>query len=376
MENPPNNYKVNKFKKIVERFVKMISKNVGLLGLASAVIVWAIASLPELVSMVNRRHAEDSEHYPRFTDLTTAAVWFVVFMVAHAVSFLILGPTARKLISKKPTWSTEVWIAKLERFCSAIFQLGFSLTSTIILYVALRQTSWLPSVLGGSGSTAYCWADGFPFQTLPEILRKFYLVFIGYSSAEMVGHVIRERKRPDFYELLVHLLVTNVLLVFSYFCNYLRIGSLVMLAHSFSDIFVYLAKALVDTKITGGALSYIPLLGVYVWCRIYVHTAVILRSVWMEAPVLVSEENLPSVKYMNFLLSAILLLHMYWLFVIIKIGLFLVSTGKSRDMQASLSSISVRVPPHGGPSSGPSGSATPEVCPAPMTNGKNVVKRK
>jgi len=36
------------------------------------------------------------------------------------------------------------------------------------------------------------------------------------------------------------------------------------------------------------------------------------------------------------------MLHMYWMFVIVKIGLFLVSTGKSRDLQASLSSLNVR----------------------------------
>ena len=337
----------------------MISKNAGLCTLALCVIGWACTSLPSLLEMVKERQAKDPIHYPHFADLSTSAIWFVIFMVTHAVSFLLLGPTARKLIPKKPTWSSEVWVAKLERFCSAVFQLGFSVASTIILYDTLRSTSWLPAVLGGRGSTAYCWTDGYPFQPIPAALRQFYLVFIGYSSAEMVGHILRERKRPDFYELLVHLLVTNVLLVFSYFCNYLRIGSLVMLAHSFSDIFVYVAKALVDTRITGGALSYVPLLAVYVWCRLYVHSSVILRSVWMEAPVLVPGENLPSVKYMNFLLSAILMLHMYWLFVIVKIGLYLLSTGKSRDMQASLSSINVRnkIIPRG---SGPSGSTTPE----------------
>ena len=42
------------------------------------------------------------------------------------------------------------------------------------------------------------------------------------------------------------------------------------------------------------------------------------------------------------------MLHMYWMFVIIKIGLFLLSTGKSRDLQASLSSLNVRQQiPHG-----------------------------
>jgi acyl-CoA-dependent ceramide synthase len=172
---------------------------------------------------------------------------------------------------------------------------------------------------------------------------------MGYSSSELFGHILRERNRPDFYELLVHLVVTNILLIFSYFGNLMRIGSLVILANTFSDVFVYIAKALVDTKLTGGALSYIPLLVVYVWCRIYLHAAVVMKSVWKEAPALISNPaGLANWHYFYFLLSVILMMHMYWMFVIFKIGLFLLSTGKSRDLQACLSSLNVRQQiPHG-----------------------------
>lgn len=320
----------------------LITKDLGLLALGSTVIGWGVLSLISLRETVSTRIAMDPSHYPQWSDLSTSVMWFAVFMVAHAISFLLLGPTARKLIPKQPYWSYEVWIAKLERFCSAVFQLGFSITATVMLYQTLRDSSWLPTELGGSGSTINCWKDGFPFQQVAPSLRQFYLIFIGYCAAEMVGHVIRERNRPDFYELLVHLAVTNLLLIFSYYGNFVRVGSLVMLGHSFSDIFVYVAKALVDTKITGGALSYIPLLVVYVWCRIYVHSSVILRSIWIEAPSVVAPAGMSNWHYINFLLSVLLMLHMYWMFVIVKIGLFLVSTGKSRDLQASLSSLNVR----------------------------------
>lgn len=323
----------------------LITKDIGLLILAVTVLGWGMKSAWTLYGVVESRKHQKLGDYPYWSDLSTSAIWFAVFMAAHAVSFLLLGPTARKLIAKKPHWSSEVWIAKLERFCSAVFQLGLSATATVYLYGILRESAWLPQMLGGGGSTSACWSDDFPFQRVPEGLRYAYLIFMGYTSAEMVGHVIRERKRPDFYELLVHLVVTNILLLFSYFGNYIRVGSLVMLAHSFSDIFVYIAKALVDTKITGGALSYVPLLVVYVWCRIYVHSAVILRSIWIEAPTRVEKSQLVNWHYLNFLLSVLLMLHMYWMLVIVKIGLFLISTGKSRDLQASLSSLNVRSQP-------------------------------
>jgi hypothetical protein len=327
--------------------MSLVTKDRGLFILGLTVIIWGSSSTLSLFKMVEDRTSKVGPHYPQWRDLSTTAIWFGVFMLAHAVSFLVLGPTARKLIPKKPHWTAEVWVAKLERFCSAVFQLGLSIVATFYLYRNLRESSWLPASLGGNGSTINCWSDGFPLQPVDEFLRRFYLIFMGYSSAEMIGHVIRERNRPDFYELLVHLLVTNILLFFSYFGNLMRIGSLVLLTHSLSDVFVYFAKALVDTKIAGGALSYIPLLVFYIWCRIYLHSAVIMRSIWMEAPRKL-ESGGSNWHYLNFLLSVLLMLHMYWMFVILKIGLFLISTGKSRDLQASLSSLNVRQQiPHG-----------------------------
>jgi len=355
------------------------SKEASLLVLGATVVGWSVKAAIPLVQEVSKRQLMDPEHYPKWSDLSTSAVWFAIFMVAHAFSFLILGPTARKLIQKRPYWTTEVWVAKLERFCSAIFQLGFSAVATFLLHSTLRQTSWLPPVLGGTGSTTNCWTNDYPYQEIPDALKKFYLIFIGYSSSEMVGHIIRERKRPDFYELLVHLLVTNCLLVFSYYGNYIRIGSLIMLAHSASDVFVYIAKALVDTKVTGGALSYIPLLVAYIWCRIYIHSATILKSIWFEAVSIVGTANgqLLSWDYLNFLLSILLMLHLYWLFVIVKIGIFLISTGKSRDLQASLSSLNVRqTNVVQGPDRGPSYMESTERKSPPPANGSGVVKKR
>jgi hypothetical protein len=42
------------------------------------------------------------------------------------------------------------------------------------------------------------------------------------------------------------------------------------------------------------------------------------------------------------LLGLSLLLHTYWGFVILKIGLLLLTTGQSRDLQANLSSMDIR----------------------------------
>lgn len=336
--------------------------------LCGIVVAWGFYSSISVLQGLLDPQTSPSKDHPILADLQITLMWFFGFVSAHTGSRILLGPTARKLISKRPHWTSEVWVAKIERFCSAVFQLLLSIGATIYLYRNLRDSNWLPVSMGGTGTTINCWSDGFPFQPVSANLKNFYLIFMGYSAAELVNHLVRERNRPDFYELLVHLIVTNFLLFFSYFGNCIRIGSLVILAHSFSDVFVYFAKALVDTKLTGGALSYIPLLLVYIWCRIYLHSGVIMRSIWLEAPQVVSTQSaLANWNYFKFLLAVLLMLHMYWMFVILKIGLFLLSTGKSRDLQASLSSLNVRQQVPHGVQFNPSGDITAEMANAPSS---------
>ncbi|KAF4670210.1 hypothetical protein FOL47_002142 [Perkinsus chesapeaki] len=156
---------------------------------------------------------------------------------------------------------------------------------------------------------------------------------------EAATHIIRERDRPDFTELMLHNSLVLILTVCSYIGNYVRIGSLVMLSDFAPDVIVYLAKSLVDTPWSGGILTYIPLALTYFYGRLYIFIGYLFRSVWIEAPRMAPEEIQEYWSFLVTLLCVMLVMNTYWFVMILKIGLFILSTGQSRDIQANLSAI-------------------------------------
>ena len=272
------------------------------------------------------------------TDSLELCAFAFLFVSAQTVARFLINPIGRTLVPRRQSWSREVWIAKVDRFSVAAFKLVFNCAAVGILYYLVWNAKWLPHSLGGSGSTAECWSID---SELTDLLRHFYLSSLGFVLADIIVHAAVERGRPDFLELILHLIVTFILLSVSYIAGFSRLGILVIMSHLICDIFVYSAKSLVDTKFSGGALAYIPLLFVHVWFRLFVFGTTILRSILVEAPKSIGDLTIIW-AYVSVMLSLSLLIHTYWGFVIFKIGLLLLTTGQSRDLQANLSSMDVR----------------------------------
>merc|ERR1712050_797002 len=87
-------------------------------------------------------------------------------------------------------------------------------------------------------------------------------------------------------------------------------------------------------------LSYFGLIAAYAWFRIFVFPVYIMHSAWVESIQEVGPE-LFGWGYLNFGMCVLLLLHMYWFGLIIKIGFHFRRTGQARDLQSNLSSIDI-----------------------------------
>lgn len=195
----------------------------------------------------------------------------------------------------------------------------------------------MPQVLWGNGATRRCWTDGWPFQPVSAGLKQWYMTAIGYQLSEVLMLLI-DARHPDFLEMLLHHSVTGYAVVFSYVLGYARIGSLVLFVHGATDIFIYASKACVDTNFKRVIVCcFWALFFSYAWFRIYIFPVHLMRSAWVES----LEENpeLYGWAFLNFSLCTLLLLHMYWFGLIIKVGVTWRSTGEARDIQANLSSM-------------------------------------
>eukprot|EP00444_Apocalathium_aciculiferum_P049109 CAMPEP_0183508500 /NCGR_PEP_ID=MMETSP0371-20130417/8897_1 /TAXON_ID=268820 /ORGANISM="Peridinium aciculiferum, Strain PAER-2" /LENGTH=360 /DNA_ID=CAMNT_0025704881 /DNA_START=109 /DNA_END=1189 /DNA_ORIENTATION=- len=304
-------------------------------------LVWAVVVGRDLRKEVLSRQLRNPEKYPQFSDFWTALGSFVGMLIAQLLFRPVFSAVARAMIPKKARWSYPVWGAKVERCCDSVFKCCYYAAMTVWCFSILQGQPWMPWVLGGSGSTRFCWTDGYPFQQNSPELRRFYLTAVGFHLSE-VAFLLLEVRKPDFWEMMLHHTVSCTLVGYSYLLNYVRLGSLVLLLHGATDVFIYFSKVMVDTPHTRLIVwSYFGLIAAYAWFRIYVFPVFIMRSAWIEG-VQETGGEVYGWGYLNFALCVLLLLHMYWFGLIIKIGFHFRATGQARDLQSNLSSMDMQ----------------------------------
>lgn len=126
---------------------------------------------------------------------------------------------------------------------------------------------------------------GWPLeQTVSSEVRWYYFLSMGHYIHLFVTQFF-EPKRKDWWEMFIHHIVTMLLLFFSYLVNFVRIGTVVLLCHDGSDIFLELAKlfnylrygTLCDVTFTVFAVAFfVGRLVLYPWRVVYV--AVVLGA--------------------------------------------------------------------------------------------------
>lgn len=311
-------------------------------GLCAVALAWGGYVTWQLHQVVRARQEKKAEGYPQYEDFKKSGIVCICMLVAQNFFKLGFAPIARALIAKKARWSHQVWGAKVQRCCDALFKCGYYTVMMVWLLSFLRGEAWVPWVLGGSGETRFCWTDGLPFQPMNEDLKQYYLVAVGYHLCEVAMHMT-SFGLPDFWEMLLHHTVTCFLVSFSYLLNYQRIGSLVLLLHGCTDIFIYMSKFLVDIgNVYLITLSYLSLISSYGYFRIYVFPMYVMKSAWVESLQVAGVEAHAAWGFLNFALCVLLLLHMYWFSLIIKIGMNFRKTGEARDMVANLSKMDMQ----------------------------------
>mmetsp|Transcript_46066 Transcript_46066/g.128022 ORF Transcript_46066/g.128022 Transcript_46066/m.128022 type:complete len:328 (-) Transcript_46066:92-1075(-) len=303
---------------------------------------WAIKVGLDGHKEIIARQTEHPDDYPQYGDLKMALVVFGVLLLVQLLFRRIFKPVAKSMVVKKQRWSHGVWGAKVTRCCDAVFKCCFYVAMTTWCWFLLRDQPWTPWVLGGSGQTRFCWTDGHPYQRVPADVKRFYMVAFGFHLSE-AAMLFLETRAPDFWEMLLHHLVTCCMIFFSYMLNYVRVGSLILFLHGATDVFIYASKVFVDTpflRCTG--FFYFGLVLAYAWLRIYVFPAYVMKSSWVESVTEARGGNLYGWGFLNFGLIALLTLHMYWFGLIIKIGMVFRRSGQARDLQANLSELDVR----------------------------------
>jgi len=162
-----------------------------------------------------------------------------------------------------------------------------------------------------------CWKD-FPNHQLTSGLYWYYLVELGFYLSLMFSQFL-DVKRKDFMEMFIHHIATVLLLSFSYIANFIRVGSLILLIHDCADFWVEgakLAKYLQAHRLCDVLFAIFAI--VWFVTRLVMYPLKILHITWIDAQVILG--YWPVLVVFNAWLCLLLVLHVYWFSLIVKVA--------------------------------------------------------
>ncbi|CAK8691204.1 unnamed protein product [Clavelina lepadiformis] len=182
----------------------------------------------------------------------------------------------------------------------------------------LLQSPWLWDNL-------HCFSN-YPFQSLwPSVF--YYYILEGGFYISLVFTLLRDVRRKDFVEQIVHHLATLGLIIFSYVTNLVRIGTLVLALCDISDVFLEAGKSLHYVKFQKSAdLMFVLFAVVFFLSRVVafpvvvIHTAYV-KSMWLAKPY-------PGYYVFNALLLVLQILNIMWAATIFRMAIDMKRKGK------------------------------------------------
>ncbi|VBB32392.1 unnamed protein product [Acanthocheilonema viteae] len=176
---------------------------------------------------------------------------------------------------------------------------------------------------------AECWRH-WPRHPLTNSVWWYYVIETAFYCSLIVSSLLFDIRRADFIQMTFHHVITVLLLLLSFVMNMVRIGTLILFSHDIADVFLELGKlcryAGWKTVLTCVFLTFMV---VWIVTRLIYFPFFIIRSILFDAPILIQAdyrwENIrqpPIVpRLFAVMLLSLLILHIYWTFIIIKIAL-------------------------------------------------------
>jgi len=120
-----------------------------------------------------------------------------------------------------------------------IYSIVYYLVSSIVGYVLIKDTSMMPTWLGGKGQCINAYINAYinvPVLTEGTFGMKLYLlVTFGKNLNRLITHGLINPE-GNYYEYLLHHSLATFLILFSYLTNYWLIGVFIIFIHDLSDL--------------------------------------------------------------------------------------------------------------------------------------------
>ena len=221
---------------------------------------------------------------------------------------------------------------KVEKFAATTWECFFYAGMSVYGLIALWDKPWFRD-------TRYCWY-GYPHHLIEDDAWWYYMIELTWywslTFSQIYGNV--QKKRKDFWQMLLHHFAAISLICLSWVCNFLRGGMLVFVLHDMADVFLLLGKM---CKYANYHKTCNIIFGFFVitWVitRLYLYPVYILYNALIERTEILG--MVPVYYIFNVFMIALQILHVMWTYFILRVGIRASKSGKiEKDARSESSS--------------------------------------
>ncbi|KAK8344262.1 hypothetical protein V6Z11_A07G067800 [Gossypium hirsutum] len=281
----------------------------------------------------------DSEFYPQLTDFVYLPFFALFFLFVRLfLDKFIFENLARRLVLGKGHTLHDVQKhdnrKKLNKFKESAWKCIYFFSSELLsIYVAYGEPWLTNSRYFWEGPGKQVWPD----QKIKLKLKAYYTYAGGFYIYALFALIFWETRRSDFLVTMVHHIATIILIVLSYVCRFARVGIVTLALHEGSDVFLETAKM---SKYSGlewlASVAFVLFALSWTILRVSLFPFWIIRSTTYEVLLTLDKEKHMvdgSIYYylFNTLLFCLLVVHIYWWILMIRVIMRQVKSGGQVD---------------------------------------------
>ncbi|GAB4828982.1 ASC1-like protein, variant 2 [Ancistrocladus abbreviatus] len=268
----------------------------------------------------------ESESYPRYEDFIFLLLFACFFLcVRFFLDRFVFEKIARRLIFGKRNQvkdgDADEKRKKLRKFKESAWKCVYFLSAEIFAICVTYNEPWFTNSKNfWVGPGDQIWPD----QKMKLKLKGLYMYTGGFYTYSIFALIFWETRRSDFGVSMGHHIASVILIVLSFIFRFARVGSVVLALHDASDVFLEVGKM---SKYRGAealaSVSFVLFVIAWFLLRLIYYPFWVLWSTSYEVVQIINKKEHsvegPIYYYVfNTLLYSLLVLHIYWWILIVR----------------------------------------------------------
>lgn len=232
----------------------------------------------------------------------------------------------------EPKYTGDDLEKKIAKCSKGVFKtIYFTFTFSFGWYKVLHETTFHSPWMFGNGELMKAFSD-WPFTIMPPNLKFYYILSASYYMEDMLVLLVKD-PNFDFWEMVLHHIITIMLIFASYMNGFWNVGIHVLIQMDISDIFIGLIRAIMDFASIKYVLgSYIGIMVSWIHFRFIAYIKCVVWPFGFGGRLAVDGYT-DVVTVIDFLLVALLGLNIYWFVLLFLMGYRLATKKQAVDLQ-------------------------------------------